>query len=68
MIKRLAQQAGIAKPVSARWLRHSYASHALWRGASTATVRDTLGHSSLAVTSKYLHAKPGESSAHYLPA
>jgi integrase/recombinase XerD len=64
---RIIRAAGVPT-VSPHWLRHSHASHALWLGASTATVRDTLGHSSLTVTSKYLHAKPGESSAHYLPA
>ena len=61
-----AQRAGIAGNVSPHWLRHSHASHALDRGASVALVRDTLGHSSLAVTSMYSHAKPNESSALHL--
>lgn len=66
IVKAAAVRAGIQGNVSAHWLRHSHASHALDRGANIALVRDTLGHSSLAVTSRYTHAKPNESSALHL--
>lgn len=66
IVKAAAQRAGIVGNVSAHWLRHSHASHALDRGANIALVRDTLGHSSLSVTSRYTHAKPNESSALHL--
>lgn len=66
IVKAAAERAGIQGKVSAHWLRHSHASHALDRGANIALVRDTLGHSSLAVTSRYTHAKPNESSALHL--
>lgn len=66
IVKAAAVRAGIAGNVSAHWLRHSHASHALDRGANIALVRDTLGHSSLAITSRYTHAKPNESSALHL--
>ena len=66
IVKAAAKRAGIAGNVSAHWLRHSHASHALDRGANIALVRDTLGHSSLAITSRYTHAKPNESSALHL--
>lgn len=66
IVKQAAQRAGINGNVSAHWLRHSHASHALDRGANIALVRDTLGHSSLAITSRYTHAKPNESSALHL--
>ena len=36
-------------------LRHSFASWLVQDGASMATIRDLLGHSSLAVTSRYAH-------------
>jgi integrase/recombinase XerD len=61
-----AKKAGIEGRVSPHWLRHSHASHALDRGASVALVRDTLGHASIATTSRYLHAKPQDSSALHL--
>lgn len=61
-----AKKAGIEGNVSPHWLRHSHASHALDRGASVALVRDTLGHASIATTSRYLHAKPSDSSALHL--
>ncbi len=35
-------------------------------GTPVALVRDTLGHSSVATTNGYLHARPNDSSARYL--
>lgn len=66
IVRAAAIRAGIEGNVSPHWFRHSHASHALDRGATVALVRDTLGHSSLAVTSMYVHAKPDESSALHL--
>jgi len=66
IVRAAAKRAGIVGHVSPHWFRHSHASHALERGASVALVRDTLGHSSLAVTSMYTHARPTESSALHL--
>jgi integrase/recombinase XerD len=50
IVKRAA--AGIKKPVSAHFLRHSHASHALARGASAVDVQEQLGHASLATTTQ----------------
>src|SRR5262245_49531707 len=47
-------------------MRHAHASHALDRGAPIHLVQATLGHSSVATTSRYLHARPGDSSARFL--
>lgn len=66
IVKAAAKAAGIDGDASAHWLRHSHASHSLDRGASLVTVRDTLGHSSIATTNKYLHSKRQDSSALYL--
>jgi integrase/recombinase XerD len=66
-VKRAARLAGISEvPVSPHFLRHSHGTHALRRGADLATVRDTLGHASIATTSRYLHARPEKSSGDYL--
>lgn len=46
--------------------RHSHGTHAIQNGAAVHVVRDTMGHSSIATTNNYLHAKSGESSAHSL--
>jgi integrase/recombinase XerD len=66
-VKRAAQSAGIEAAVSPHFLRHSHGTHALRRGADLATVRDTLGHESIATTGRYLHARPDKSSGDYLP-
>ena len=46
--------------------RHSHGTHAIQNGAAIHVVRDTLGHSSIAITNNYLHAGQNESSAHSL--
>ena len=67
IVKAAAKRAGISGKVSPHWLRHAHASHALERGAKIHLVAATLGHSSVAVTGRYLHARPTESSSLYLP-
>jgi integrase len=62
IVRAAAKRAGIEKAVSPHFLRHAHASHALQRGVMVTTVRDTLGHSSIAVTDRYAHARPEESS------
>lgn len=64
--RKAARRAGIEAPVSLHWLRHAHASHALDRGAPIHLVQSTLGHASVATTGRYLHARPGDSSAFYL--
>jgi integrase/recombinase XerD len=66
IVRAAAQRAGITERVSPHWLRHAHASHALDRGAPIHLVQTTLGHSSLATTGRYLHARPTDSSSLYL--
>ena len=66
IVKKAASKAGIDKKVSPHWLRHSHASHSLDKGAPLSLVQQTLGHSSISTTEKYLHAKPDDSSSMYL--
>jgi len=66
IVRTAAHRASINKNVSPHWLRHAHASHNLDRGTPIHLVQQTLGHSSVAVTGRYLHARPGDSSARYL--
>ncbi len=66
IVRTAAKRAGIEDAVSPHWLRHAHASHALDRGAPPHLVQATLGHASLATTSRYAHARPSDSSARYL--
>lgn len=60
LLKRLAAKAGLTKAteprrISPHKLRHAFASRMLGRGADLITVRDALGHSSVATTQIYCH-------------
>lgn len=66
IVKAAAARAGLSINVSAHWLRHAHASHALDAGASLPLVQATLGHSNMATTGRYLHARPAESSGKFL--
>ena len=55
IIKDCAKRAGLSEEVSAHYLRHCHASHTLNNGASLKSVQKQLGHSSIAITSIYLH-------------
>lgn len=66
IVKAAARRAGLSGTESPHWLRHAHASHALDRGAPIHLVQATLGHSSVATTGRYTHARPTDSSARYL--
>ncbi len=61
VIRAAARRAGLAAAPSPHWLRHACASHSLDRGAPVHVVQQLLGHASLATTSRYTHARPGQS-------
>ncbi len=66
IVKSAVQRAGLPPGISAHWMRHAHASHALDRGAPVSLVQASLGHASVATTGRYLHARPGDGSARYL--
>ncbi len=68
IVQEAAQRAGIEGGVSPHWLRHAHATHSLERGAPIHLVQATLGHASVATTSRYLHARPSQSSAQFIQA
>jgi integrase/recombinase XerD len=68
LLRQAAQRAELAQwdKISAHWLRHANATHALENGAPIHIVQNTLGHKSLSTTSKYLHVHANQSSSAYL--
>jgi integrase/recombinase XerD len=66
IVKTAALRAGLPAGFSPHWCRHAHASHALDRNAPVHVVSSTLGHASLATTSRYAHARPGVSSGQFL--
>ena len=68
IVQAAAKVAGIEGNVSPHWLRHCHASHSLDAGAPVSLVQATLGHASVATTSRYLHARPDCSSATFIRA
>jgi site-specific recombinase XerD len=54
LLPRLARKAGITKRVHPHGLRHTYAAELVREQVPINVVRDALGHSSLAITDRYL--------------
>lgn len=55
VIKQAAVKAGIKKPVTLHWLRHSYATHLLESGTNLRYIQELLGHNSSRTTEIYTH-------------
>jgi len=58
IVKRVANQAMITKPVTPHVLRHSFATNCVKRGVSTASLKKILGHDRLETTEIYLNICP----------
>ena len=66
IVRAVAVRAGIDAPVFAHRLRHARASHSMKHGATVHEVSARVGHSSVAITSMYLHVNSEEPGSRYL--
>jgi site-specific recombinase XerD len=65
LLPRLARRAGVERRVHPHGLRHAHAVELEREGAPLSTIRDALGHSSAAVTDRYLRRVGGSAAAEF---
>ena len=65
LVKKVANRAGVTRPVTPHVLRHTFAVNCVKRGLSTASLKKILGHDRLETTEIYLNISPEEALAEF---
>lgn len=66
VVKKVANRAGISKPVSPHVLRHTFSVNCIKCGVSTRALQTLLGHDRLATTEIYLNLSPEDAIREFL--
>ena len=66
VVKKVANRAGISKPVSPHVLRHTFSVNCIKRGVSTRALQTLLGHDWLTTTEIYLNLSPEDAIREFL--
>ena len=66
VVKKVANKAGISKPVSPHVLRHTFSVNCIKRGISTRALQSLLGHDRLTTTEIYLNLSPEDAIREFL--
>jgi len=66
IVKKVADKAGISKPVSPHVLRHTFSVNCIRKGISTRALQTLLGHDRLITTEIYLNLSPEDAIREFL--
>jgi len=66
IVKKVADKAGILKPVSPHVLRHTFSVNCIKKGISTRALQTLLGHDRLTTTELYLNLSPEDAIREFL--
>ena len=66
IVKKVADKAGISKPVSSHVLRHTFSVNCIKKGISTRALQTLLGHDRLTTTELYLNLSPEDAIREFL--
>ena len=66
VVKKVANRAGVPKPVSPHVLRHTFSVNCVKKGISTRALQSLLGHDRLATTEIYLNLSPEDAIREFL--